>query len=266
MTSTTESFVVADPVLGKRLPIYLALPDAPLIPTAPILFVMHGTLRNAEEYRNQWLPLVEKHHMVVACPEFSKKDFPGGLYNRGNVCGENDDRPQARERFTFFAIERLFSALTLRLRSEQARYDLYGHSAGGQFVHRHVLFLHEARVRRAVAANAGYYTLPTNGPDPVYPFSLKGAPGVTPWSIRKALEKELIVLLGEADTDPRDPDLYHSPEADAQGQHRFARGQHFYATAKRQSAPLAWRLETVLGVGHSNEKMAPAAAKLLYEN
>src|SRR5271155_4121645 len=39
-------------------------------------------------------------------------------------------------------------------------YYLYGHSAGGQFAHRLVLFMPNARYQRVVAANPGYYTMP----------------------------------------------------------------------------------------------------------
>jgi hypothetical protein len=53
----------------------------------------------------------------------------------------------------------------------------------------------------------------------------------------------------------------------AHGPHCFERGQTFFATARKYAegigARFAWELETVPGVGHSNRKMAPAAAKLL---
>ncbi len=151
-----------------------------------------------------------------------------------------------------------------------AQYFIYGHSAGGQFVHRLVLTLPNARYARAVTANSGYYTLPALTGDAAadpFPFSLKNTP-VSANDLAKALQRDVIILLGENDTDAQDPDLYHGPEADKQGLFRFARGKFFLATAqaeaKKRSTKLGWRIVTVPGVGHSNEKMAPAAARVLF--
>ena len=45
-------------------------------------------------------------------------------------------------------------------------YALYGHSAGGQFVHRYVAFADAPRMESAVAANSGWYTMPDDGAFP----------------------------------------------------------------------------------------------------
>ncbi len=262
----TDRFVFSDPVLLKSIPVHLAIPEKERVRS--VLFVMHGTLRNAAEYRDAWAPAARAAGALLLVPEFSKRDFPGGLYNRGNVMGLSDDAPQAREAWTFGAIERLFTEAQKRWKLTQETYDLYGHSAGGQFVHRFVLFMPEARLRRAVAANAGYYTLPTLAPTERFPFGLSNAPGTTERSLSRALSRNLTVLLGEEDTDPNDPDLYRSVEADRQGLTRLARGKNFYSVARTEAAlrscTLAWKLQTVSGVGHSNTRMAPAAARLLF--
>ncbi len=256
---------------GKTLPVHYYLPKGVDAARAPLLFVMHGTLRNGAEYRDQWKGQADKYGFLVVVPEFSRADFPGGMYNRGNVLGE-DDKPPARPEklWSFSVVERVFDWLRAERLTGAERYYIYGHSAGGQFVHRLALFLPGARYARAVAANAGYYTLPTvDGPD-AFPFSLKGSPAAVADGAkrRELFSRELVVLLGEADTDPKDPDLYHSPEADKQGLFRLARGRFFFATgeaeAKRLGVPLRWSLRTVPGVGHSNEKMAEAAAAALF--
>lgn len=262
-------FSYTDPLVnpGKTLTVWYYLPVDKKVDRIPILFVMHGTLRNGETYRNQWVDLAQKYGVLLLVPEFSGDDYPGGKYNRGNVLGKDDEALQPSETWTFAVLERLFDYTKKITGNGAKQYDIYGHSAGGQFVHRLALFMPKARYRRAVAANAGYYTLPTvAGSDP-YPFSLTGTPA-TAETMKTDLGRELVILLGEEDTDPKDPDLYHSPEADKQGLYRFARGQYFFKIGKESAeaarAKFGWKLVTVPGVGHSNERMAAAAAESLY--
>ena len=267
IVSGAGRFDFRDNVTQKTLPVWYYLPKRIAAKEARILFVMHGTLRNGSEYRDQWATLAEKYGVLLLVPEFSKTDFPGGMYNRGNVMGENDDTSQPHSTWSFPVIERIFDYVRDATKNPAAAYDIYGHSAGGQFVHRLVLFLPAARIRYAVAANSGYYTLPELDSADSYPFSLKNAPA-TPDALKATLGAHLIILLGEKDIDPNDPDLYHSPEADKQGMIRFARGHTFFdagrASASHFGTEFNWRLVTVPGVGHDNAKMAPAAATLLY--
>ena len=79
----------------------------------------------------------------------------------------------------------------------------------------------------------------------------------------------LLILLGENDTDAEDKYLPRAPEAHAQGKHRLARGQHFFSVAQdsvtRLKCGLNWQIEVVPNVGHDNKKMAPAAARAMFE-
>ena len=257
------------PYAGIVLPVHTYCPHTVNPKTTNrILFVMHGTLRNGSVYRDQWIAQAEKYRALILVPEFTRHDFPGGMYNRGNVRGEDDETTVPENKWTFPIIERLFDYVKATQQNPIKKYSIYGHSAGGQFVHRFVEFLPKARIQRAVAANAGYYTLPDTTEDP-YPFSRTGTPKESEAERRDIFAQNMIILLGEADTDPNDPDLYHSPEVDKQGMYRLARGQYFFQKAqemaRRDNLPLKWHIETVPGVGHSNEKMAPAAAKVLFE-
>jgi hypothetical protein len=116
-----------------------------------------------------------------------------------------------------------------------------------------------------VAANAGWYTLPTS--EEVFPYGLKDSP-VTEADVRAFFARPLILQLGEADTDPEHSSLRRTPEANRQGPHRFARGLNYMAVAQREvgrlATPLSWKLVTVPGVGHSNGKMAEHAARELF--
>jgi len=127
-----------------------------------------------------------------------------------------------------------------------------------------VLFKPDARIKRAVAANAGWYTLPQY--DVHFPYGLRGS-GFDQHGLARVFSKDLIVLLGTSDNDPYHRSLRRTSEAMAQGSHRFERGQTFFAEAERAAVRnglrLSWRVEFVPGVGHSNRGMSPAAAELL---
>lgn len=230
----------------------------------PVVFVMHGVKRNGATYRDNWIALADANKFLVVVPEFSKKAFPGSWrYNMGNVFRAAGGRKPADE-WAFTFIENIFEALRREHELTAQKYDIFGHSAGAQFVHRMVLFMPGARIRTAIAANAGWYTMVD--PNVAMPYGLaETETGAA--QIRDALGTRLIVLLGEADNNPNHRYLRRSSEAMAQGAHRFERGQKFFATARQRAestgARFAWQLETVPGVGHSNRKMAPAAAELL---
>lgn len=248
---------------GPPMPVWYQLPER-IAADTPVVVVMHGVNRDADRYRDEWAPLALAGGFILVVPEFAGTDFPGSLgYNTGYFAGADGSlRPRAL--WSFAAIEPLFDDVRTRFGTQTARYTLYGHSAGAQFVHRFVMFMPEARIEQAIAANAGWYTMPD--PMVAFPYGLEGAP-VAQAAILAALGKPLTVLLGTADTDTADPDLRTTPEAMRQGPHRLARGQSFFAAggaaAERAGVPLGWRMEFVPGVGHSNWLMAQAAAKLI---
>jgi pimeloyl-ACP methyl ester carboxylesterase len=162
-------------------------------------------------------------------------------------------------------IEPVFDAVQERTGHHRASYLLFGHSAGAQFVQRFIYFVPAARVAHAVAANAGWYMLPDLAT--AFPYGLKGAP-VTEADLRAALARPVTILLGEADTNPQAKALRHTPEAEAQGPYRFARGQYFFRHAQAAAAALktelGWSLATAPGIGHSDQGMTPFAVQCLF--
>ncbi len=256
-----ENFVLAR--AAHRVTVrYFSPPGA--TPQTPVVLVMHGVKRNGEDYLNDWIPLARARHFLVVVPEFSLAEFPG---NEGYIYGNTVDAAGhaiPREQWAFSMIEPVFDAVCERTGNRSERYSLYGHSAGAQFVQRFVYFVPDARLARVVSANAGWYMLPDLATP--FPYGLKGTP-VGADDLRHALALPLVVLLGTADTDPTDKLLRHTPEADAQGPFRFARGQFFFAhaedAARALHTTLGWRLATAPGVGHSDKGMAPFAVDSL---
>jgi len=257
----TGEFLYTDRYVPLRpLKVYYHRPEA-CHEDSPIVFVMHGMTRNAEGYRAPWIPLADQYGFVLVLPQFSKEFYPGStFYNLGNAASSlGVHKPLSR--WNFSQIERLFDVIKQKTGNKTSRYYIYGHSAGGQFVHRMVLLLPDARIEHAVAANAGWYTMPTFNIG--WPYGLRRAPASCN-KLRKAFETRMTVLLGDQDTDPDHPQLNQLPRADAQGLHRFARGHTFFETAiqeaDRLDTPLNWDLREVPNVGHSNSGMAPDAA------
>lgn len=236
--------------------------DAPAgdLSTTKVIVVMHGQGRTGESYRDSWLTEARRAGALLIVPEFSDALYPGSdAYNLGNV----ESEPPSR--WSYAIIEPLFDFVQADTGNRTDGYLMYGHSAGAQFVHRFLLLTPMNRVKRAVIANAGWYTAPET--DVAFPYGLRGGP-VTDVGLRRALATQLTVLLGENDTDPADPDLRHTSGADRQGPHRFARGSFFFQsglrTARALAAPFGWTLQTVPGVAHSNSGMVPAAARVLF--
>jgi pimeloyl-ACP methyl ester carboxylesterase len=74
--------------------------------------------------------------------------------------------------------------------------------------------------------------------------------------------KDLIYLLGTADTDPNHPALDKSCPAEAQGPTRFARGMAYFTYLKMRHPALNQRLEQVPGIGHDGKAMFTSAVGL----
>lgn len=247
---------------GPPLPVYYYRP-ASAGADAPIVIVMHGTDRDADRYRDEWMPVADRGRFIVIAPQFDRKDFPGSRsYNLGNIRnGEGKAVPEPE--WSFSAIEPLFDYVRRTTRSSQRRYYLYGHSAGAQFVHRFLYWKPGARVELAIVANAGWYTLP-DWRIP-YPYGLAGTDRNAD-HVRRAFGHRAVILLGDEDL-RSDGNLRATPEAMRQGANRLVRGQHYHVTARNIArglgVPFRWRRSIVKGAGHRNAEMACGALALI---
>ena len=124
-----------------------------------------------------------------------------------------------------------------------------------------MLFVPEARFRRAIASSPGRYAFPTSA-TPV-PYEMGGTDA--PLLLRQALQRNFVLLLADRDTSDRE----REPQAMAQGSNRFARGLRFFAEATEQAAQLDiqlhWQLHINRGADHSPQAAVETAFKLLAE-
>ncbi|WP_314424929.1 hypothetical protein [uncultured Microbacterium sp.] len=232
---------------------------------ATIIVVMHGVERNAAEYRDSWSDLVRDRDIVVVAPQFGDDDFPDAEnYNLGGLTdADGDDQDASRVLDGAYGyIEPLFEHVRGRIGGDQTGFSMFGHSAGAQFVHRYIEFVPHAPVDVAVAANAGWYTMPDESAR--FPYGLDGddAPA---FDAAAAFGRHLVVLLGTDDVGTKN--LRRDDDAGAQGHTRLDRGREFFEravrAAERQNLPFRWEMHEVPGVDHDQVAMAAAAVPFL---
>ncbi len=143
---------------------------------------------------------------------------------------------------------------------------IFGHSAGGQFVHRMLATEGGGLFEAAMASNPGWYTLPT--PERNFPEGLGGI-GLDKAALTRWLGYPMILFAGDRDIATDDPNLPLQPEALAQGPHRYGRAHNMLAFGKTEAArlgvPCNWQLLTVAGIGHDGAAMSRAAASYWFE-
>ena len=254
------SFSGYGPHPEDALDVYYYAPEGDLR-ASRILVVMPGRGRNAAQYRDEWLEQARRESVLLLVPEFSDETYSVTEYNLGSVVDESGS-VLPEEEWTFAVIEGLFDYVSRAVTSEEAGYYLFGHSAGGQFVHRFMLFMENNRVVQAVSANSGWYT--ATEPKVDFPYGLRDGPAEDEADLRRMVAEPLVVMLGSMDTDPNSDGLRSDSGSDEQGATRLDRGFYFFRTGQQAAEDtqtvFAWELEIVNGVGHSNEDIAEAAA------
>lgn len=257
------------PFKGKTIKVYYYLPES-FTKDSRIVFIFHGTDRNAEDYRDAWVNKAIQYNFMAVVPEFSEENFPGGdAYNLGNVFIDGD-HPSAstlnpEDEWTFSIIEPLFDFIKQKINNESETYLIFGHSAGAQFAHRFVMFEPNARVEKVVASASGWYTLIDTSTD--FPYGFQNSP-LMESDISGLLSKELIIQVGELDNDPNSSGLRHNEIVDMQGLNRFVRGRYFFEMsqefARNNNLPFEWKFIELRSIGHDYKTASKKAADLLF--
>lgn len=266
------------PAVGRDALAYLDArhPDRPLViqtyrpaahgPDDPVVLVQHGMKRNGDEYRDFWIDAAEKHRVLVVATTFGNDAFPTPEnYNNGMVVAP-DATVRPRGDWLYAILPRVVESLRAGGVTRRPRVRLYGHSAGGQFVHRLMATQDHSLYEAVMPANSGWYTLPTL--DRAFPEGLGGL-GFGPTDLARWLAYPMTILAGDRDINTSDENLPRNPEALAQGPTRYARAHFFHDMAKREAARLGvacnWKLVTIPGVGHDGCAMGKAAAAIWFE-
>lgn len=229
-----------------------------------VLLVMAGRQRDADNYLDSWIDWGAKNDYLILAPQFDVKNWVEPLgYNFGNIASgkEQENTPNQKSKWAFALIEQMFGTAREKFSIKTKKYDLFGHSAGGQFVHRFLLFYPENHVRLAIAANSGFYTLPELNEN--FPYGLKKSPvEISRRDLLKWTKRDLVIMRGTADIQ-RTESLRQTPEADAQGQNRFERAAFMFGKIKSLNPQTKWQLIDVPKIAHDQKGMAQAAQKFL---
>ncbi|MEM8685609.1 MAG: hypothetical protein AAGF72_19520 [Pseudomonadota bacterium] len=249
---------------GPSINVRLFVPDG-ASKASPIVVVIHGWSRDIERYYEDWSALADENGFIAVVPHYPFEDFPtANEFNQGHVFDAETGDYRPADSWTFASVEAVFDEVVARLGSDATDYTIYGHSAGSQFVHRYLWHVPGARVKRYLAANAGWYTMPDYTVD--YPYGLRNA-NISREQLIAALARDVVVMLGDRDTETQSSSLRNTAEAKAQGANRYLRGLRMYATAKSAAEKLGvefgWSLRIVEGAAHVNAEMAVAAAELV---
>jgi poly(3-hydroxybutyrate) depolymerase len=245
---------------------------------SPVLIVLPGAGRNAWDYRQHWIDASEQFGVLVLSLHYPESRYPRFWnYNLAGMIADVAIEPSGkamnyrivtdRRQWLFDDIDRIFESAVRATGLKTKRYDLFGHSAGGQFLHRFALFAdRDTKADRILAANSGWYTVPDSHER--FPYGLAEAP-MTDEQLSVAFARHLVVFLGGSDDENETRgDLVRNAQTDRQGTHRLARGKYFYARAGRMAARMNtrfnWTLVVEPGVGHDPKRMAGAAARYLY--
>ena len=257
--------------------------------SSKILMVIPGAGRNADDYRDSWVEVSEKNSLLIVSLSYPEQEYNYGDYHLGGIVKDlnfskgvtfkkgtnqvhidenviefnvNDNKDD----WIFNDFDRILKLVKKATKSNQGKYDMFGHSAGGQILHRFALFYPNSKADRILASNAGTYTLPNYKTN--FPFGMKNV-GINQKRLKKSFKKKLILFLGELDNDSETRGrMLRSETADKQGTNRLHRGKNFYKFSEKLSKDLRmefnWKLEVIPNVGHNQKKMAKAASDYLY--
>ena len=226
------------------IPVYYFRP-ATWTEEQPVFIAFPGYTRNAKGFAKRLEELAVKYNMLIACPEFSTKKYPGACcYQEGNMSDADDTTGHIQERkdWNFDTVDRLVLAIRKRTHAK-GKVLLFGHSAGGQFMHRYSLFSRNC------------------------PYGMKDLP-VTDKDLARAFARPVTMLMGSLDISRKKP-FRDTPEADAQGLNRMERCTHYFHSCQKKAqelhVPFRWQLQVVEDTAHEGGKMAEGAMKLFCE-
>lgn len=243
--------------------VFYYIPDSYERESMPVVVGFHGNDRDCSYWIDTWKEYADKKGFMFFIPWFTHDGFPTRRYQEVGVKDERGDILPARCR-TSALVDSMLCHILLTSGTGESKATIYGHSAGGQFVHRFMLLNDSPFVRKAIIGNPGWFTFPDMNEN--YSYGIKDLPEVDARRLGNILGKNIILQLAEGDT-LRESFLRKTPEADRQGRNRLERGNKYFDTLKsiadRNHWAFNWRRVYVPHVGHDAVAMSRHAAEYL---
>ncbi|UGX99744.1 alpha/beta hydrolase [Bradyrhizobium quebecense] len=278
---------------SATFPVYLSADwSNPLPDVTRAVLVLHGVLRNADDYFRAALSAqaaagdTGKSTLMIAPqfliePDVEAFKLPAETL-RWSLYGWQGGEPALAPGpvSSFEALDAILAKLGDRkLFPNLKQVVVFGHSGGGQVVQRYaiavkgdqVLLREGIGVRYVVANPSSYAYFTKERPQPAiaakcegynsWKFGMDDRPPYlaepTPAALEQAyVARRVIYLLGTLDTNPNHPALDKSCMAEAEGPYRYARGHSYVAAMQaRDHGATNHSVWDVAGVGHEGGKM-----------
>ena len=253
------------PYADKPIDVHYFIPSDGDAATMPILFVMQGADRGWTYLMKTWKQDAQKYRFIVVIPVFTKELYPVEEYQEMGVYSEGGTL-NAPERTAAILIDKMFERFRDEISGRQEHYSFYGHSAGGQFVHRALLLHDSPYVERSVVGSPGWYTFPDNR-EMRYPYGVTDLPYINEDDLRRFVTSDAWVQVSDGDT-LRESFLRKTPEAELQGRNREERGKSFYASICKAAEDLGvengWKFVEEHNIAHHSSGMGKRAVKYLF--
>lgn len=232
----------------------------------PVVMGFHGNDRDCSYWIDTWKEYAEEKGFMFFIPLFTREKFPTRKYQELGVKDDNGNMLPANK-WTSALVDSLIFHVLKYSGTADNKITVFGHSAGGQFVHRFMLLNNSPFIKKAIIGNPGWFTFPTKDYD--YSYGIKDLDNFTQAQLRRMLRQNVILQLAEGDT-IRESFLRKTPEADRQGRNRLERGNKFFdildSISKSNQYDFNWRKVYVPNVGHDAVAMSRFAAEYLLED
>ena len=252
------------PFADRPVDVHYYIPSQGDIKQMPIVFVFEGGDRGYRYLLDGWKEEAERKGFMLFIPHFDLKSYPLADYQEVGVMNAAHTVANAPEKITPVLVDKLFEYVRQFTGSMRKGYMIYGHSAGGQFVQRFMLFHDSPYVEKAIISSPGWYTFPDLAQ--TYPYGTAGIPYISSEQIKKYLSKPIILQLALGDT-IRESFLRKTLEAERQGRNRMERGRSFWLYIHQLAASRGWechwRKIEECGIGHEAVPMGKQAVPLL---